>query len=141
MYLNRYCVIALCVISACVVRTCSAAQGGGGGGDVSSTRVSRLIRKKPVHIGSGREHFAGPKYSDEFYELCFGVLLPATKTQQARCSYMEALPAMELAIRKLQQPGGLFERFNITVEYRDTKTSSTYSSLAAVDIYATQSPG
>lgn len=146
MYQYRYYLIALCVISACIVRTCSAAEGSSNGGssgddDDNSTRTRRFIRKKPLHIESGREHFAGPECNDQMHELCFGVLLPAIKTSQARCSYKEALPAMELAIRKLQQPGGLFERFNITVEYRDTNSSSTFSSLAAVDIYATQSPG
>lgn len=126
--------IIFCVICAFIVRTNSTTNN-------NSTRARRFVRKKQVHIHSGQLQFVGPKYHDELYELCFGLLLPREKTAESRCSYGEALPAMELAIRKLQQPGGLFEQFNITVEYRDTKSSTTFSSLAAVDIYTKQAPG
>lgn len=130
----KYYLIIFCVICAFIVRTNSTTNS-------NSTRARRFVRKKQVHIHSGQLQFVGPKYRDELYELCFGLLLPREKTAESRCSYGEALPAMELAIRKLQQPGGLFEQFNITVEYRDTKSSTTFSSLAAVDIYTKQAPG
>lgn len=135
MYQYKYYVLVLFVICALIVRASSASNYN------NSSRARRFIRKKQVHINSGHLQFVGPAYHNELYELCFGVLLPAEKTSQERCSYKEALPAMELAIRKLQQRGGLFEQFKITVEYRDTQSSTTYSSLAAVDIYTKQSPG
>lgn len=99
------------------------------------------VHRKNLNFKSGQERFpATNNSSNEVFDLHFGVLLPANPGKK-ECSFMEALPAMELAIRKLQQPGGLFEKYNIFVEYRDTKSSSTYCSLAAVDLYTKQSPG
>lgn len=136
MYQYKYYVLVLCVICVLIVQITSATSYNN-----STQQSRRFIRKKQVHIQSGHLQFVGPEYRNELYELCFGLLLPAEKTSQERCSYKEALPAMELAIRKLQQRGGIFEEFKITIEYRDTQSSTTYSSLAAVDIYTKQSPG
>lgn len=105
------------------------------------TSLHYLHRKKGnLNFKSGQERFPATNNSTEVFELYFGVLLPEYPGKK-ECSFMEALPAMELAIRKLQQPGGLFEKYDIFVEYRDTKSSSTYCSLAAVDLYTKQSPG
>lgn len=103
--------------------------------------VHYLHRKNGnLNFKSGQEVFPATENTTVALELYFGVLLPE-HAQEKECSFMEALPAMELAIRKLQQPGGLFEKYNIFVEYRDTKSSSTYCSLAAFDLYTKQSPG
>lgn len=133
MYQYKYVVIVLYVISAVNIRTNAQSS--------IFSNIHKLNRKKEVIFRSGELQFPAPKNASDLYELYFGVLLPAEKTRESRCSYNEALPAMELAIRKLQQPGGLFEEFNIFVEFRDTKSSTTYCSLAAVDLYTKQSPG
>lgn len=94
-----------------------------------------------LEFKSGRKVFPATKNTTTTeLDLYFGVLLPE-HPQEKECSFMEALPAMELAIRRLQQPGGLFEEYSIFVEYRDTKSSSTYCSLAAFDLYSKQPQG
>lgn len=75
------------------------------------------------------------------YELTFGVLLPEKFHGDNGCEINAAIPAIELAIRKLQQPNGLLEEFTIKLVYRDSKSTSTYGSLAAYDLYTKESPG
>lgn len=72
-------------------------------------------------------------------ELFFGVLLPPTLPD--RCNSLAVLPAMDLAINKVQALGGILEGFNITMEYRDTQCSSTYGPLAAFELYTKRKPG
>lgn len=107
---------------------------------VTTTNVYRLQRKRePLKIKSGKRRFPATRIDGDIFELVFGVLLPEGPTQ-AGCTYHSALPAIELAIKKLQQPNGLLEQYNICVEYRDTKTTSVHGSLAAFDLYTKQPP-
>lgn len=98
------------------------------------------LQRKFNKIEQGKRRFPAPKASGDVFELFFGVLLPEQLTS-AGCTYKEALPAMELAIKKLQQPGGLFENYTICVEYRDTKSSSIHGAMAAFDLYTKQTQG
>lgn len=72
-------------------------------------------------------------------ELFFGVLLPPSLPD--RCNSLAILPAMDLAINKVQAVGGILEGFNITMEYRNTQCSSTYGPLAAFELYTKRKPG
>lgn len=74
-------------------------------------------------------------------ELFFGALLPSVKHGVREAVAETVLPAIDLAIKKVQRPGGLLEGFNITVEYRDTHCSSTYGPLAAFELYNKRKPG
>lgn len=74
-------------------------------------------------------------------ELFFGVLLPSFTNGHRRCVYEAVLPAMDLAIRKVQRPGGLLAGYNITIEHRDTRCSSTYGPLAAFELVSKRKPG
>lgn len=74
-------------------------------------------------------------------DLVFGVLLPSVSRGPRKCAYEAVLPAMDLAIRKAQRPGGLLEHFNITIEHRDTQCSSVYGPLAAFELYTKRKPG
>lgn len=106
---------------------------------ITPPNVHRLQRKRePVKIKSGKRIFPATR-NDSFIKLIFGVLLPEGPTQTG-CTYHEALPAIELAIKKLQEPNGLLEQYTINVEYRDTKTTSVHGSLAAFDLYVKQPP-
>lgn len=107
---------------------------------VTSSNVYRLQRKRePLKILSGKRRFPATRNDGDIIELIFGVLLPEGPTQTG-CTYHAALPAIELAIKKLQEPNGLLEQYNICVEYRDTKTTSVHGSLAAFDLYVKQPP-
>lgn len=129
----KYFVIILYVISVFDIRV-------NGQASVISN-VHHLQRKRePLRIKSGKRRFPAPKKTGDIFELFFGVLLPEEPIDSG-CTYKEALPAIELAIKKLQQPGGLFEQYSICVEYRDTKSSSTHGTIAAFDLYTKQPQG
>lgn len=125
-------VIVLYVISVLGTRT-------NGQANVIKSAIHMDRKGIKLEVRSGREVFPAKKNTSEL-ELYFGVLLPEHPLEK-ECSFMEALSAMELAIRRLQQPGGLFEEYSIFVEYRDTKSSSTYCSLGAFDLYSKQPQG
>lgn len=106
-----------------------------------TSNVYHLQRKRePLPIKSGKRKFPATRNEGDVFELTFGVLLPEGGTEIG-CTYHAALPAIELAIRKLQQPNGLLEQYNICVEYRDTKTTSIHGALAAFDLYTKRTPG
>lgn len=106
-----------------------------------TSNVYRLQRKRePLRMKSGKRIFPAARNDGDIFELIFGVLLPEDATSSS-CTLYEALPAIELAIKKLQQIDGLLEQYNILVEYRDTKTSSVHGSLASFDLYTKQPPG
>lgn len=131
----KYFVIILYVISACDIRINAQAS------VISNTNVHRLKRKRdPLNIKRGNLRFEAPKKSGDIFEINFGVLLPE-EAIEIGCTYSEALPAIELAIKKLQQPGGLFEQYTISVDYRDTKSSSVHGTIAAFDLYTRQPQG
>lgn len=72
-------------------------------------------------------------------DLFFGVLMPSNLPDQRGSRIV--LPTLELAVGKVQGPGGLLEGFNITWEYRDTMCSSVYGPLAAFELYTKRKPG
>lgn len=83
-----------------------------------------------------------PSRSIKPYELVFGVLFPNQGSHGlTEESVAGILPAMESAVRRIQQPGGILENFNITLEFRDTQCSSTYGALAAFELYTKRKPG
>lgn len=128
----KYLVIILYVISACDIRINAQASVISVG---SNTNTHRLKRKRdPLNIKRGNLRFEAPRKTGDIFEINFGVLLPEEPTD-AGCTLYEALPAIELAIKKLQQPGGLFEQYTISVDYRDTKSSSIDGTIAAFDLY------
>lgn len=129
----KFFVIILYVISVLNIQIC---------GQTSVTsNVYRLQRKRePLRIKSGKRKYPATRNDGDIFELIFGVLLPEQPTNSG-CTYYEALPAIELAIKKLQQIDGLLEQYNICVEYRDTKTTSVHGSLASFDLYTKQPPG
>lgn len=72
-------------------------------------------------------------------ELFFGVLLPSNMPDHGGSPIV--LSAMNLAVKKVQAPGGILEGWDITMEYRDTQCSSVYGPLAAFELYTKQKPG
>lgn len=127
-------VIFLYVINICDIRI-SAGK--------NSSNVHHLnLRRKLIEIEHGRRQFPAPSTdrNGDIFELFFGVLLPV-EPAKVGCTYIEVLPAMELAIKKLQQPGGLFENYSICIEYRDTKPSSIHGTIAAFGLYTKQFQG
>lgn len=49
--------------------------------------------------------------------------------------------AIDVAVQRVQAPGGLLAGFNITTEYRDSRSSSLHGALAAWDFHHTNQPG
>lgn len=128
-------VIFLYVISICDIRI------NGQANTQNNSTVRHLqLQRELVKIKSEKRRFPAPKQDGVVFELFFGVLLPEEPIDIG-CTYIEAMPALELAIKKLQQPGGLFENYTICVEYRDTKSSSTHGTIAAFDLYTKQAQG
>lgn len=75
-------------------------------------------------------------------EIVFGFLWPNRgKDADENRTYQAMYPVIDLAIRKVQRPGGLLENFKIRVEHRDTKCSSAHGPLAAFELYTTRKPG
>lgn len=110
-------------------------------GQISAiSNVHRLQHHIEYQIISGKRQFPATRNYGDIFELIFGVLLPEQAIGSA-CSLYEALSAVELAIKKLQQYDGLLEQYNICVEYRDIKTSSVHASLASFDLYSKKTPG
>lgn len=128
-------VIFLYVISVCDIRVNSQTS--------VISNVHHLQRmREPLRIKNGKRLFPATNQTGDIFELFFGVLLPEEPIDMdIGCTYKEALPAIELAIKKLQEPGGLFEQFSICVEYRDTKSSSVDGSFAAFDLYTKKQQG
>lgn len=130
---NKLIVIILYVISICDIRIIS--------GQTNNSTVHHLhLQRGTLKLKSGKRRFPAPKQDGDVFELFFGVLLPEEPIAIG-CTYKEAMPAIELAIQKLQEPGGLFERYTICVDYRDTKPSSHHGTFAAFDLYTHQSQG
>lgn len=69
------------------------------------------------------------------------VIVPCNESHQY--SRMKVLPVVELAVRYLQENGlrGALENYTIKVRYRDSRLSSTYGPLAAVDLFFNNSAG
>jgi Receptor family ligand binding region len=63
----------------------------------------------------------------------FAVLLPQTNQDNRILSAV--LPSIELAAKKVVQHGNLLSNFQIEIDYKDTKCSSTFGPLAAFDLY------
>ncbi|KAK8406870.1 hypothetical protein O3P69_007431 [Scylla paramamosain] len=63
------------------------------------------------------------------------VIVPCNESHQY--SRMKVLPVVELAVRYLEENGlrGPLENYTIKVRYRDSRLSSTYGPLAAVDLF------
>lgn len=81
-------------------------------------------------------------HSLERREIVFGFLWPNKgKDADENRTYQAMYPVIDLAIRKVQRPGGLLEGFKIRVEHRDTKCSSAHGPLAAFELYTTRKPG
>ncbi|XP_031626436.1 atrial natriuretic peptide receptor 1-like isoform X2 [Contarinia nasturtii] len=130
---NKLIVIILYVISICDIQIIN------GQTNNSTVQVKHLQLKRGMPIiKSGKRRFPAPRQDDVVFELFFGVFLPEEPIVIG-CTYKEAMPAIELAIQKLQQPGGLFERYSICVEYRDTKPSSHHATISAFDLFSKQS--
>lgn len=103
-----------------------------------STHVHRLKHKYgKLDIKTGERMYPATRTDGDVFEMLFGVLLPDEPTEFG-CTYHEALPAIELAIKKLQEPDGLFERYNIRVNYHDTKETSVHGTLTIFDLYTKQ---
>lgn len=134
--MKQFFVIFLYVISVCGIQANAQAS------LIEYTPNVHHLQRKPelLQMKSGKRRFPATKKADDIFELFFGVLLPEEPIDIG-CTYHEALPAIELAIKKLQQPGGLFEKYSICVEYRDTKSSSTHGTIAAFDLYTKQPQG
>lgn len=69
------------------------------------------------------------------------VIVPCNESHQY--SRMKVLPVVDLAVRHLQENGlrGPLENYTIKVRYRDSRLSSTYGPLAAVDLFFNNSAG
>lgn len=69
------------------------------------------------------------------------VIVPCNESHQY--SRMKVLPVVELAVRYLQENGlrGPLENYTINIRYRDSRLSSTYGPLAAVDLFFNNSAG
>lgn len=69
------------------------------------------------------------------------VIVPCNESHQY--SRMKVLPVVELAVRYLQENGlrGPLQNYTINVRYRDSRLSSTYGPLAAVDLFFNNSAG
>lgn len=130
----KFFVIFLFVITVCEIRISA---------QTNNSYVRQLkLKQKKVHVDGGLRRFPTSNVNGETFDLYFGVLLPKIhEPNYIGCTYGEALPAIELAIKKLQQPGGLFENFTIFVDYRETKPSSADSAVATFDLYSTQAQG
>lgn len=110
-------------------------------GQKTNLRVHQLQIKREISpIRGGRLRFPSPKQDGDVFEILFGVFLPMEPSENG-CTINESLPAFELAIKKLQKPGELFERFNVLIEYRDTKGSSKDGSWTVFDLFRNQSEG
>lgn len=91
-------------------------------------------------VASGMYTFNATKMTSEVFELSISILLP-NESSAISCSFWEVLPAVELAVKQLQQPAGLFENYNIIVEYHETKPQSLHGTLAAFNLYSTRPSG
>nr|XP_045590103.1 uncharacterized protein LOC123752078 [Procambarus clarkii] len=69
------------------------------------------------------------------------VIVPCNASHQY--SRVKVLPVVELAVRHLRETGlrGPLQNYTINVTYRDSRTSSTFGPLAAVDLYFNNSAG
>jgi Receptor family ligand binding region len=72
-------------------------------------------------------------YQKQTKTVRFAVLLPQTSQDNRIMSAV--LPSIELAARKVVQNGNLLSNFQIEIDYKDTKCSSTFGPLAAFDLY------
>lgn len=85
--------------------------------------------------------FKKPKNVAEDHVIDVAVIVPCNESHQY--SRMKVLPVVELAVRYLQENGlrGPLENYTINVRYRDSRLSSTYGPLAAVDLFFNNSAG
>lgn len=79
--------------------------------------------------------------SDDDKVIDVAVIVPCNASHQY--SRVKVLPVVELAVRHLRETGlrGPLQNYTINVRYRDSRTSSTYGPLAAVDLYLNNSAG
>lgn len=75
-------------------------------------------------------------------EINFGVLLPSIPSMRGGSRVAAAVrPAIDLAVKKISQPGNLLGGFTINVHFRDTQCSSVHGPLGAFDLYTHVRPG
>ena len=81
----------------------------------------------------------GPTTEDHVIDVA--VIVPCNESHQY--SRMKVLPVVELAVRHLEENGlrGALENYTIKVWYRNSRLSSTYGPLAAVDLFFNNSAG
>lgn len=72
-------------------------------------------------------------------EVKLAVIAPADSRHEQ--SLPRVLPAVLLAVRAVSSPRGSLPGWNITVDHRDSRCSSTYGPLAAFDFYINRTAG
>lgn len=111
-------------------------------GERNNTRRTRNFIENSV-TKTGYDE-ATKRKTDIRKEIIFGVLLPSIPPGGVRGGSRVAAavrPAIDLAAKKISQPGSLLGGFKITVHFRDTQCSSTYGPLGAFDLYTHYRPG
>lgn len=90
--------------------------------------VGHVLRQWPRsnRVADKSLFFAILFYDDPFDELRHRVTINA---------------AIDVAVRHVQAAGGLLAGFNITTEYRDSRSSSLHGALAAWDLLYKRQPG
>lgn len=73
-------------------------------------------------------------------QLVFAVLF-TDDSDDPLCNKEAILSALDIAVDRVRSMGNLLEGFNITVEYRNTRSSSKWGPLEAFDLYVKRKPG
>lgn len=94
--------------------------------DVSIHPVKCPIERETIIEPDKDLFFAILFYDDPYDELRHRVTINA---------------AIDVAIQRVQAPGGLLEGFRISTEYRDSQSSSLQGALAAWDFHYIHQPG
>lgn len=113
--------------------------------NIDSTALAQQQQQQTSYENDDRQSIDGHLFiksrkvrKKNLRDLFFGVLLPSNLPDRRGSKVV--LPAIELALGKVQAPGGLLEGFNITMDYRDTMCSSVYGPLAAFELYTKRKP-
>ncbi|XP_042876056.1 uncharacterized protein LOC122255805 [Penaeus japonicus] len=94
---------------------------------------------KCVPVKSASAMSTGHGQPDQVIDIA--VITPCNATNQF--SRQRVMPVVELAVRHLRRTGlrGPLANYTINVRYRDSRSSSTYGPLAAVDLYFNNAAG
>lgn len=140
-------IVALLCFCASTLHSANALERLEAGGNVSAITTDALAKclstvneRNNQLAARAMQHWPRNQTKQPDKQLMFAVLFTDNDEDQL-CSKPAILSAFDIAVERVMSKGDLLEGFNITVEYRNTRSSSKWGPIEAFDLYVKRKPG